>query len=219
MTATRCRTPDLGCPAARAVRSAGEGEVVDETVIEVGPIRQFDVAHLFEQSGGADPLPYAQQRHLGALPRHVARADDPQHGQLGDQADAYGAGGGQVAAEGAGEQHLLDVARPDAELFEQQRPAGRDRRLGELQLPYVALRQVDGVGEYEHPLAVDLGEPAGQPGRDGRRLRLRYEPPAPVDQPRADQGGHRVDQSGAAQSDRVHVADHLQFDGTVDDAY
>src|SRR5581483_5033184 len=53
----------------------------------------------------------------------------------------------QVRAERAGEQHLLDLPLVDSELLDEELPPGRDRRLRELQLADVALREVDRVAD------------------------------------------------------------------------
>src|SRR5215218_1252897 len=111
-----------------------EREEVDEPVVEVGAVGELDIAHLLEQRSGAGALLHAQQAHLGALAGDVARGDDAEHRQPGDQPDADRRGGGEVAPERPGQQHLLDLARLEAELLEEQRPSGGDRGLGELQL-------------------------------------------------------------------------------------
>src|SRR5437764_906848 len=63
-TATRCaasshpfgapRTPSTGCEETEGVRSAGsgEGEAVDEAVVEVGAVGEFDVVHLLQEGAG-----------------------------------------------------------------------------------------------------------------------------------------------------------------------
>src|SRR5579863_4049212 len=39
---------------------AGEGELIDETVVEVASIGKFDILHLLHQGHGAGALPHAQ---------------------------------------------------------------------------------------------------------------------------------------------------------------
>ena len=126
-------------------------------------------------------LAQGQQGHLRSLARDVARGDDAEHGQLRHQPDPDRRGRGEVGAERAGQQHLLDVAVLEPELLEQQRPAGRDRGLGELQLAHVALGEVDasrptsvsGVGRCSTNTRSSpiFGQPVGE-----RRARAR--PPA-----------------------------------------
>ena len=179
--------------------------------------------HLLQQRLRRRPFAQRQQGHLRPLPRHVARADDAQQRDVGHQADPHGAGRGQVAAERPGEQHLGDVGVGQALFLQQQHPAGRDRRLGELQLADVALgevepaRRVVGVagglvaqeGEHEHPLLADLPQPRGQPGRHLRGVG-RDQPARGVDEPGGDHGRDGVDETGAGQPDRGDVADDLQ---------
>src|SRR4051812_34603315 len=54
------RTPSTGCEEAEGVRSrpgsAGEGEAVDEPVVEVGAVGELDVVHLLQQRLGRGPL-------------------------------------------------------------------------------------------------------------------------------------------------------------------
>src|SRR6187455_2297124 len=64
--------------ATRRRGSGGEGEAVDEAVVEIGAVGEFDVMHLLQQGLGGGAFPHGQQRHLGALARDVARADDAQ---------------------------------------------------------------------------------------------------------------------------------------------
>ena len=131
--------------------------------LKSGPVRELDVANLLEHGLRRVPLLERQQRHLRTFARDIARRDDPWQGQLRDEADADGAGGGEVGAERAGEEHLLDLVDDDPELLDEQPPAGGDRCLGELQLADVALGQVNGsVGvvftgrpvQDEHPRPV-----------------------------------------------------------------
>src|SRR5450631_4002759 len=110
--------------------SAREGELVDEAVVEVGSVRELDILHLLEQRGRTGTFGLGQQGHLGPLACHVASAHDPQHGQLGYEADPDRARRRQVRTERAGQQHLGDVGLREADLLEQQPPPGRDRRLG-----------------------------------------------------------------------------------------
>src|SRR5918999_360686 len=126
--------------------SATERELLDESVVEVGAITELDILHLLEQRVGAGSLAHRQQGHLGAFARYVASGDYAEHGQLGNQPDPDSRGGGEVGAERAGQQHLLYVVMLEAQLLEQQGPAGGDGGLRELQLADVALREVDGLG-------------------------------------------------------------------------
>src|ERR1035441_1396558 len=47
------------------VTSVREGQLVDESVVEVGSVGELDVLHLVEQGHRAGPLAHAEQRHLG----------------------------------------------------------------------------------------------------------------------------------------------------------
>src|SRR4029078_12467661 len=92
--------------------------------------------------------------------------------------------GGEVGAEGPGQQDLLDVARLEAELAEQDVPARRDRRLGEMQIADRALREEDRVRRVlaapvqdEHALVADLRQPGREPGMELRRRLGGYEAP------------------------------------------
>ena len=72
------------------------------------------------------------------LPADTIRGQgDPRH-----EADPHRAQRRQVGAEAPGQQHLRDVLGLDAQLAQQDVPAGGDRSLGELQLPHVALGEV-----------------------------------------------------------------------------
>src|SRR5690348_12547688 len=86
-----------------------EGELLDEAVVELGAVGELDIGHLLQQRLRARPLPDRQQGHLRALAGDVAGRDDAQHGQLGHQPDPDGRRGREVAAERAGQQHLLHV--------------------------------------------------------------------------------------------------------------
>ncbi len=109
----------------------------------------------------------------------------------------------------------------DAELLHEQRPAGRDRGLGELQLADVALREVDGPLEVallppvqdEHALAVlQRHDARGEAGRElGRLLGVR-EAPGVIEQAALGELGHGVDQAGAADADGLDLADHAQVE-------
>src|SRR5215475_8887203 len=89
--------------------SGREGEQVDESVIEVSPIGEFDVFDLVEQGERTGPLADAEQCHLRALPGDVTGADDTKHRHLRNQAYPDRAGGGEVGTERAGQEHLLDI--------------------------------------------------------------------------------------------------------------
>ena len=141
---------------------------------------------LVQQRHRAGPLRLGQQRHLGALAGDVARADDPQHRQLGHQADPDRARRRQVRPERPGQQHLRHVRLLHADLLEQQPPPGRDRGLGELQLAHVPLRQV------HQRVPVHLRRPA----RRARRGRRSARPPASSGAARARRAGVRGDLHG-----------------------
>ena len=199
---------------------------VDEAVVEVRAVGELDVVHLLQQSAGRGAFPDGQQGHLGALARHVARADDAQGRDVRHEADAHGAGRGQVAAERAREENLLDVRGGEPHLLEQQPPARGDGRLGELQLAHVALGQVDrpahvaaGAGPVQHEdtLFPDLAQPVGQLGTGVRGGLGVQQPAGRVQQLGLHQRGDGVDQAGAAEPDRLHVADHLQAHVVVAD--
>ena len=148
--------------------------------------------------------------HLCSLAGHVARRHDARQRQRRHEPDPNGRSGGEVGAEAAAEQHLLDVARLDAELPKQDVPAGGDRRLRELQLAHVALRQVHVVGQVEDVLLPHLAEP---------RRGAERETPRVVEDARADELRHRVHEPGAAEPLRLDVADHGQVDLAVGDLH
>ena len=108
----------------------------------------------------------------------------------------------------------------DAELLDEQLPAGRDGGLGELQFADIALGQVDGgvavaaaVMQYENACSVASdGQPGGELGSDCRGFFFGNEPARAVEQPDPDELGDRVDETGTADSDRLHVADHAELD-------
>src|SRR5579871_6940349 len=141
----RCppRAPQALTTTGAAGGSAGERQLRDETVVEVGAVGQLDIPHLLKQRQPGGPLAQREQRHLGPLAGHVPGAHHAQHPDLGDQAEPDRVRRGQVAAERARQQHLLDVAGLQARLLDQDAPAGGDRRLGELEFPHVPLGQVD----------------------------------------------------------------------------
>src|SRR5207244_5337117 len=89
-------------------------------------------------------------------------------------------------------------------------PAGGDRRLRELELAHVALREVDVVAEVEDVLLADLAEALG---------RVEDEAPGVVEHPGADELRDRVDEPRAAEAEGRDVADHRQLDLTVDDLH
>ena len=142
--------------------------------------------------------------------------------QLRHQADADRRRRGQVAAERAGEQHLLHVARLDAELLEQQRPAGRDGGLGELQLAHVALRQVDACrrGRCRVPVGAARRRVPGRSSSTGRRAPARARPAASSGTKRPDASSRPTLTSSATASTRpephrpmgVDVADDAELD-------
>ena len=150
-------------------------------------------------------------------------------GSFGHQPDPDGGGGGEVAAERAGEQHLLDVAVLEAELLEQQRPAGRDRGLGELQLADVALGEVrrsprarrPGVGPVQHEdplLPPIIGEPVGE-----RRARPPWRRSSGTKRPEASSSPTLTSSATASTRPEPHrparldVADHAELDVVVAD--
>ena len=112
----------------------------------------------------------------------------------------------------------------ETELLHQQRPAGGDGGLGELELADVALGQHDALGRVgvgalavqdEDPLLADEGEPVGEPGGDLLGDLVGGEPATRVEQADLDQLGDRVDEAGAAQAARVDVADDAELDVVV----
>ena len=113
----------------------------------------------------------------------------------------------------------------DAELAQQDVPAGGDRRLGELQLAHVALGEEDRelVGivaapvQDEHALLADLGQPVGEPGQPLGRVLVGDEAPGVVEQAGVDELGDGVDEARAAHPDRLDVADHLEVELVVVD--
>ena len=163
--AQRSATRRRGRPDARRARhvSAGQRELVDEAVVEVGPVGELDVLDVVEHRGRSVALLDGEERHLRALSGDVAGRDDPRQGKPRDEADPDRTRRREVGAERSGEEHLLDLADVDAELLDEQAPARRDRRLRELQLADVALREIDRVldvallaapVEHEEPLPV-----------------------------------------------------------------
>src|SRR4051812_46076094 len=133
-----------GCPS-RPSSSGRQGELVDEAVVEVGPVGELDVLDVVEHRGRRVTLLNGEEGHLRSLPGHVARRDDPRQCQPGNETDLDRARWGEVGAEGTGEEHLLDLADIDAELLDEEAPARRDRRLRKLELADVPLREVDRV--------------------------------------------------------------------------
>src|SRR5204862_1920411 len=116
----------------------------------------------------------------------------------------------EVRAERAAEQYLRDLRRFDVEVSAEQVPAGGDRRLRELELAYVALREVDVVAEVEDVLLADLAE---------ARRRVEDEAPGVVEHLGPDELRDRVDQPRAAQADGRDVTDDRQLDLAVDDPH
>src|SRR5215472_15030410 len=143
-----------------------EGELADEPVVEVGSVGEFDIPHLLKEGQGGGAFADREQRHLGALPGDVAGRDDAADRDVRDEAGADRRLRRQVGAEGAGQQHLLDVIFGQAGLFEEDAPAGGDRGLGELELADVTLGEVDVVMQDEDPFLARGGEPAGESRRD-----------------------------------------------------
>ena len=147
-------------------------------------------------------------------------------GSLGTRPIRTADAGGQVAAERAGQQHLLDVAVLEAELLEQQRPAGRDRGLGELQLAHVALGEV-----RRTPRPVGVGRRAGaartpaprrsQVSRSASAGAISAATSSVTNRPEASSSPTRTSSAtastrpGAAQAARLDVADHLQLDAVL----
>ncbi len=109
--------------------------------------------------------------------------------QLRHEPDPHRARRGQVRAERAAEQHLRDLLRLDPEVAAEQRPAGGDRRLRELELAHVALREEHVVAEAEDVLLADLVEPVRRAEDEAAGL---------VEDPGADELRDRVDEPGAA---------------------
>ncbi len=54
---------------------------IDEAVVEIAAVGEFDIPHLLEQRNGTGSLSQAEQRHLRSLTRDVSRAHDAQQGQ------------------------------------------------------------------------------------------------------------------------------------------
>ena len=108
----------------------------------------------------------------------------------------------------------------DAQLAQQDLPAGGDRGLGELQLAHVALGEEDRDAgrvlaapvQDEHPLLADLGQPRREPGKPLGGVLVGDEAPGVVEQAGVDELGDRVDEARAAHPDRLDVADHLEVE-------
>ena len=122
--------------------------------------------------------------------------------QLRHEPDLHGARRSEVRAERAAEQHLRDLGGVDAHVVAEDLPAGRDRGLRELQLAHVALREKDVAGQMEDVLLADLPEPLRRAEHEAARV---------VEDAGADELGHRVDEAGAAETERLDVADHRQL--------
>ena len=171
---------------------------------------QLDVGDLVEDGVRGGALGDRQRDDLRALAGDVAGGDDPRQRQPRHEPDLHRARSGEVRAERAAEQHLRDLRRVDAEVVAEDRPAGRDRRLRELQLAHVALREEDVRREVEDVLLADLPEP----------LRgAEHEAAGVVEDAGADELGHGVDEPGAAEPERLDVADHGQLHLAVDDPH
>src|SRR5581483_10473092 len=125
-----------------------------------------------------------------------------------DEPDLHRARRAEVRPERTAEEHLRDLLRLDAEVAAKEVPAGGDRRLRELELAHVALREVHVVGEVEDVLLADLPEAI---------RRFEDEAPGVVEHPGADELCDRVDEAGAAQADGLDVADDGQLDLAVGD--
>ena len=170
-----------------ARRSGGELKQLDETVVEVSTIGELDIVHLLQQRHGAGSLPHAEKGHLRPLARDVAGTHDAEHWQFGHETEPYGARRREVAAKRSGKQHLSDVARLEASVLEQQMPARRDGRFGELQLADVPLREIDGrfggasLVEDAHALCSHLREPRSNTGSDTSRFFLGHQSPRSVE--------------------------------------
>src|ERR1700758_3022076 len=69
-----------------------EAELVDEAVVEVAPVAEFDIVHLLKEGQGGGTVADREQGHLGALACHVACGDDaaggPRRGE-GEPACAF----------------------------------------------------------------------------------------------------------------------------------
>ena len=236
---------DVDRPAARGRRSAAAGwasapqairavrartgqpanaELVDEPVVEVGAVGELDIGHLLQQRRGAGALAQREQGHLRALAGDVAGGDDAQHRQLRHQPDPDGGGGGEVAAERPGQQHLLDVARargraPRAAATSRWRSrpwrtGARGRRAGRGTTQSAGSASGVGPVQHEHPLLADLGEPVGERrapsrrparrARSGRRRRAGR--PGPARRPR--RPGPEPHRPA-----RLDVADDAELDG------
>src|SRR5258708_21293528 len=85
------RTWLASAPHAMTATAAADGsgrelELVDEGVVEAGPVGEFDISHLRQQRERGRPFPDRQQRHLRSLAGYVAGAHHAQHRELGHQA-------------------------------------------------------------------------------------------------------------------------------------
>src|SRR6185312_9538059 len=122
-------------------------------IVEVRPPRQLHVLDLAQDRVRLGALAQAERSDLRAFAGDIAGRHDARERELWYQADPDRAQRRQVGPEAPGEQHLGDVARLDAELAQEDVPAGRDRRLGELQLADVAL------GEEHRRLGITRAVP------------------------------------------------------------
>ena len=170
-------------------------------------------------------LGLGQQAELGAERGRVADVADALAGQVGDEADAQRAGDRHVVAEAAGQHQLRDVVGGDAGDVLQHRDAGGDRALGELHLAHVVLREDDlarGAGLARAAATIDLAllaahdHPVAQARRAAGRAPSTWISPVQSITPASSSAGDEVDEAGAADAERVGLADRVQVEVVVD---
>ena len=184
------------------LRHAGKRELVDEQVVEVGAAGELDVLDLVEHRVRGGALGHRERGDLRALAGDVPGRDDARSGSFGTRPifTALAALRYEPNEPPSSTCEISSGSMPRS----RQRivPAGRDRRLRELQLAHVALREEDVVAEIEDVLLADLPEAL---------RRLEDEAAGVVEHPGADELGDRVDEARAAEPDRRDVADHRQL--------
>src|SRR5262249_37351983 len=152
----------------------------------------------------------------------VADVAYPLTGERRNQSDAERALDRHVVAEAAGQHQLRDPLGRDAGDVLEHRDAGGDRALRELDLADVVLGEHDllpraGFARPEHDDLTFLAahhDPLGEPGRE-RVAPVHLDQPGPVDDPAVEQAPQESDDDGAADAERVGLADRVHVDVVV----
>ena len=162
---------------------------------------------------GRGALLRREQDHLRALARDVAGRDDPRQRELRHEADADGAGGREVRAERAGQQHLLDVgdlrrraprrAAPSRSRSRPSRTAARARRAARGRRRPRGRPARRAQCEHEDALAVDARRGARRArGCELGRVLVGDEAAGVVEQAALDELRDGVDEPRAADAER-----------------